>query len=78
MFQLLITFAFIPPLLVALVFPAIALVDLLKRDNTPFLAPAYAQPRRGNQRSYVPAGLVHVYSLAATYHSSSREERAWR
>jgi hypothetical protein len=66
---LLITIAFILSLIAAMVITARALLDLLKRDTTPFLAPTLVSSGRENQS--MPAGLWHISCLAATYHGSS-------
>jgi len=74
MFQLIllaITLACILPLVVAMYFAALALLDSLKRDTTPFLAPAFAMPRGkipDCQHASVPFGVWQVACLASTYH----------
>ena len=69
---LILTLIPIPPLLAALVYAAMALVDQCKRTSTPFLAPASVPARESaHQCSSLPAGLWHVYRLAEM-------ERAWR
>jgi hypothetical protein len=78
MLLLLLTLALILPLLAAMALAALALLDLFKRDATPFLAPALVSfPDEENQ--YMAAGVWQVYCLAATYRasSSSSEECAW-
>jgi hypothetical protein len=78
MLLLLLTLALILPLLVALALAALALLDLFKRDATPFLAPALVSSPSGENR-YMPAGVWQVYCLAATDNvsSSSNEGCAW-
>ncbi len=65
------------PLFAVMALAGLALLDLQKRDATPFLAPALISS--GGKNQYMPAGLWHVHCLAATYHdsSSSSEECAW-
>lgn len=78
MLLLLITLALTLPLFAGMTLAALALLDLLKRDATPFLTPTLvSSPGRENQ--YVHAGLWHVHCLAATYRasSSSSEGCAW-
>ena len=70
MLLLLLTVALTLPLLVALALAALALLDLLKRDATPFLAPVLVSSC-GGENQYMPAGLWHVHRLAATYHNPS-------
>ena len=69
MLLLLITAALTLPLFAAMVLAAQALLDLQKRDATPFLAPVLVSSDGENQ--YMLAGLWHVYCLAATYRASS-------
>jgi hypothetical protein len=69
MLLLLLTFALTLPLFAAMVLAAQALLNLQKRDATPFLALVLVSSDGENQ--YMPAGLWHVYCLAATYHGSS-------
>jgi len=66
---LLITVAPTLPFFAAMGLAAQALLDLQKRDTTPFLAPTLVSC--GGENQYLPAGLWHVYCLAATYHGSS-------
>ncbi len=68
MLLLLLTLALTLPLLAAMGLAAQALLDLQKRDTTPFLAPVLVSSGQENQ--YMPAGLWQVYCLAATYHGS--------
>ncbi len=70
MLLLLLTVAPNLPLLAAMVLAAGALIDLQKRDTTPFLTPTLVSSP-GGENQYVPAGLWQVYRLAATYHDSS-------
>jgi hypothetical protein len=75
MLLLLLTVALTLPLLAAMGLAALALLDLLKRDATPFLAPVLVSSS-GGENQYVPAGLWQVHCLVATYHgSSSNSER---
>ena len=78
MLLLLIPVALTLPLLAALALAAQALLDLFKRDATPFLGPILVSFLSGKNQ-YMPAGLWHVQCLAATYHDSmsSSEECAW-
>ena len=69
MLLFLITVALTLPLLAAMAFAAQALLDLHKRDATPFLAPVLVSC--GGKNRYMPAGLWHVHCLAATYRDSS-------
>jgi hypothetical protein len=69
MLLLLLTVVLTPPLFAAMVLAGLALLDLQKRDATPFLAPALVSS--GGKNRHMPAGLWHVYCLAATYHDSS-------
>jgi hypothetical protein len=82
MLLLLITLMPIPPLLVAMVYAALALVDQFKREESaPFLAPAFVPSREtADQGSYVPAGLLHVYRLAEMERGSPapQKECVWR
>lgn len=77
---LILTLIPIPPLLAALVYAAIALVDQCKRTSQPFLVPVCVPsldvPRRGY---FVPAGLLHVYRLADMQRGCAAppEERVW-
>ena len=75
---LLVILALILPLLAAMALAALALLDLIKRDATPFLAPALVSYPSG-ENSYMPAGVWQVYRLAATYRASSSgsEGCAW-
>jgi hypothetical protein len=70
MLLLLITLALTLPLCVGMAFAVLALLDLLNRDATPFLAPVLVSSP-GGENQYMPAGLWHVHCLAATYHDSS-------
>jgi hypothetical protein len=70
MLLFLITVALTLPLFAAMGLAARALLDLLKRDATPFLAPVLVSSL-GGENQYVPAGLWQVYRLAATYHDPS-------
>ncbi len=76
MLLLLLTLALILPLLAAMA--AQALLDLFKRDATPFLAPALVLFPSGENR-YMSAGVWQVYRLAATYRVSSSDSEgcAW-
>ena len=78
MLLLLLTLALILPLLAAMALAALALLDLIKRDATPFLAPALVSFPSGENR-YLPFGVWQVSCLAATYRasSSSSEGCAW-
>lgn len=75
---LLLTLALTVPLLVIMALAAQALLDLIKRDATPFLAPVLVSFPNGENRS-MPAGAWQVSCLAATYRSSSpgSEGCAW-
>ena len=77
MLLLLPTLALTLPLLAVMALAAQALLDLLKRDATAFLAPVLVSSEGQNQ--YMSAGLWQVYCLAATYRasSSSSEGCAW-
>ncbi len=66
---LLFIIALILSLMAAMAITARALLDLQKRDTTPFLAPTLVSSGRENQ--YRLAGLWHISCLAATYHGSS-------
>ncbi len=70
MLLLLLTVALNLPFFAAMVLTVQALLDLEKRDTTPFLAP-FLVSSPGGENQYVPAGLWHVHCLAATYHDSS-------
>src|SRR5947209_9676217 len=78
MLLLLLTLALTLPLLAAMALAALALLDLLKRDATPFLAPVLVS-FPGRQNRYMPAGVWQVYCLAATYRAplSGSEGCAW-
>jgi hypothetical protein len=78
MILLLLTLALILPLLAAMALAALALLDLFKRDATPFLAPALVS-FPGGENQCMPAGVWQVYFLAATYRASSSgsEGCAW-
>lgn len=78
MLLLLLTVALNLPLLAAMALAAQALLDLQKREATPFLAPVLVSSGGGENR-YMSAGLWHVHRLAATYRASSSggEGRAW-
>lgn len=78
MLLLLLTLALILPLLAAMALAALVLLDLFKRDATPFLAPALVSFPDG-QNQYMPAGVWQVYRLAATYRISSSDSEgcAW-
>ena len=69
MLLLLIPVALTLTLFAAMGLAALALLDLQKRDTTPFLAPVLVSS--GGENQYMPAGLWHVHCLAATYHTSS-------
>src|SRR2546423_7250042 len=77
MLLLLITVVLTLPLLAAMALAAMALLDLLKCDATPFLAPVLVSS--GGENQYMPVGLWQVYCLAAMYRasSSSSEGCAW-
>ena len=77
MLLLLLTLALTLLLLAAMALAALALLDLFKRDATPFLAPVLVSP--GGENRYMPAGVWQVYCLAATDNvsSSSNEGCAW-
>ena len=70
MLLLLLTVALNLPFFAAMVLTAQALLDLEKRDTTPFLAP-FLVSSPGGENQYVPAGLWQVSRLAATNHDSS-------
>src|SRR5207247_1379438 len=70
MLLFLLTVALTLPLLAAMGLAAQALLDLLKRDATPFLAPTIVSSS-GGKSQYMPAGLWHVHCLAETYHDPS-------
>jgi hypothetical protein len=70
MLLLLITVALTLPLFAAMMLAVLALLDLQKRDTTPFQAPVLVSSP-GGENQYMPAGLWHVHCLAATYHTSS-------
>lgn len=78
MLLLLLTLALTLPLLVAMALAALALLDLFKRDATPFLAPVLVS-FPGGENQYMPAGVWQVYRMAATYRASSSgsEGCAW-
>jgi hypothetical protein len=63
-----ITVALTLPLLVAMALAALALLDLFKRDVTPFLAPVLVSS--GGENRYMPVGLWQVYCLEATHRAS--------
>ena len=69
MLLLLLTLALTLPLLVAMALAAQSLLDLFKRDATPFLAPVLVSS--GGENQSLSAGVWKVYRLAATYRSSS-------
>jgi hypothetical protein len=69
MLLLLLTVALNLPLFAAMGLAAGALIDLQKRDTTPFLTPTLISS--GGENQYVPAGLWHVHCLAVTYRASS-------
>ena len=69
MLRLLLTVALTLPLFAAMAFAAQALLDLHKRDATPFLAPVLVSCGRKN--TYMLAGLRHVHCLAEAYRASS-------
>ena len=69
MLLLLITVELTLPLFAAMGLAAQALLDLQKRDTTPFLVPVLVSC--GGKNRYMPAGLWHVHCLAATYRASS-------
>ena len=77
MLLLLLTLALTLPLLAAMALAAQALLDLFKRDATPFLAPVLVSS--GGENQYMPVGLWQVSCLAATYRASSSgsEGCAW-
>ncbi len=66
---LLLLMVLILALIAAMVITVRALLDLQKRDTTPFLAPTLVSAGRENQ--YLLTGLWHISCLAATYHGSS-------
>jgi len=70
MLLFLITVALTLPLLAAMALAALALLDLLKRDATPFLAPVLVSFPSG-ENQYMPVGLWQVSCLTATYRASS-------
>jgi len=70
MLLFLITVVLTLPLLAAMALAALALLDLLKRDATPFLAPVLVSSPSGENR-YLSAGLWQVHCLAAAYRASS-------
>ncbi len=74
---LLITVALTLPLFAAMGFAAQALLDLKKRDTTPFLAPVLVSS--GGENQYMPAGVWQVSCLAEAYRASSSgsEGCAW-
>ena len=78
MLLLLLTLALTLPLLAAMALAALALLDLIKRDATPFLAPVLVS-FPGGKNQYMPFGAWQVYSLAATHRASSSgsEGCAW-
>jgi hypothetical protein len=78
MLLLLLTLALILPLFAAMALAAQALLDLLKRDATPFLAPVHVSSPSGEDHS-MSAGVWQVHCLAATYcaSSSGSEGCAW-
>src|SRR5258708_13172127 len=65
MLLLLIPIGLTPPLFPAMVLAALALLDLQKRDATPFLAPALVSS--GGTTRYRPGRSAPSPSLAATY-----------
>ena len=69
---LVITLAFILPLVGAMYYAALALVDSFKRDTTPFLAPVYATYYRPAGLDWphaaIPFGIWQVACLASTSH----------
>src|SRR5947209_3492215 len=69
MLLLLLTLALTLPLLAAMALAALALLDLIKRDATPFLAPVLVSFPSGVS-GYMPFGVWQVYRLAATSHDS--------
>ena len=69
MLLLLLTVALTLPLFAAMGLAVRALLDLQKRDTTPFLAPVLVSS--GAEKRYMPTGLWHVHCLAETYHGSS-------
>src|SRR5437899_623760 len=69
MLLLLLTVALTLPLLAAMALAALALLDLLKQDATPFLAPVLVSS--GGENQYMPVSLWQVYCLTATYRASS-------
>ena len=70
MLLLLLTVMLTLPLLAAMALAAQALLDLIKRDATPFLALVLVSSPSGENR-YMSAGVWQVYCLAAMYHTSS-------
>ena len=78
MLLFLITVALTLPLLAAMALAALALLDLLKRDTTPFLAPVLFSSPSGEDHS-MPAGVWQVSCLGEAYRASSSdsEECAW-
>ena len=69
MLLFLITVALTLPLLAAMALAALALLDLLKRDATPFLVPVLVSS--GGENQYMPVGLWQVHCLTATHRASS-------
>ena len=69
MLLLLLTVVLTLPLFAAMVLAGLTLLDLQKRDATPFLAPTLVSS--GGKNQYMLAGLWHVHCLAATYHDPS-------
>lgn len=63
------------PLLTAMALAARALLDLQKRETTPFLAPVLVFS--GEENQFMPAGLWHVHRLASTYRLSSSSNERW-
>jgi len=78
MLLLLLTVVLILPLLAAMALAAQVLLDLIKRDVTPFLTSVLVSSPSGENR-YMSAGVWQVYCLAAMYRASScgSEGCAW-
>lgn len=77
MLLLLVTVTLTLPLCAAMVLAAQALLDCRKRNTALFLAPVLVSA--GTPCQPMPAGLWHVYCLAALYHTcaSSSEGCTW-
>src|SRR5947209_19508773 len=70
MLLLLLTLALTLPLLAAMALAAQALLDLFKRDATPFLAPVLVS-LPGGENHFMSSGVWQVSCLAEAYHASS-------